>query len=59
MASWQPAVTMIDAAGTRMPSSMSSMRAISGPICPLVRPYCIREVRIRAGSMPLSPRCFR
>ena len=31
IASWQPEVTMIDSAGTRMSSSISSIRAIIVP----------------------------
>jgi hypothetical protein len=43
IASWQPEVTMTASGGTRMSSSISSVRAIIEPSWPLVRPYWSRD----------------
>ena len=56
IASWQPDVTMIDSSGTRMSSSVSSIRAIIAPSWPFVRPYCRMACRTRASSMPWARR---
>ncbi len=56
IASWQPDVTMIDSAGTLMPSSISSIREIIVPSWPFVRPYCKTACRTRASLIPPARR---